>query len=303
MINIAVCDDDLVFASKIESILYNIAKQKLIDVMVEVFSDGSELWKHISSGEIFELLYLDIEMMKLNGIDLAKKVRENDTNVIIIYISSYENYFIELFEVEPFRFIKKPVDEKIFIDYFDKAYERIIQNEAYFEYKFNKVPHKILTKNIMYFESCGRLILVRTKTESGKFYGKLNAVEKQLQNSKIPFLRIHQSYLVNYRFVQEISFSKVVLTNNTELQISEDRQKEIRTKYNELLGGEFLDGGYIVLFNFINFVFSNYKRVNGHILYKKGCVLFFFYYCMECILFDRNCRNNIYYGAYCYSIF
>ena len=86
MINIAVCDDDLVFASKVETILYDIAKQKLIDIVVEVFSDGSELWKHISSGETFELLYLDIEMMKLNGIDLAKKVRENDTNVIIIYI-------------------------------------------------------------------------------------------------------------------------------------------------------------------------------------------------------------------------
>ena len=54
MINIAVCDDDLVFASKVETILYDIAKQKLIDIAVEVFSDGSELWKHISSGETFE---------------------------------------------------------------------------------------------------------------------------------------------------------------------------------------------------------------------------------------------------------
>lgn len=144
MINIAVCDDDLVFASKVETILYDISKQKLIDIAVEVFSDGSELWKHISSGETFELLYLDIEMMKLNGIDLAKKVRENDTNVIIIYISNYENYFIELFEVEPFRFIKKPVDEKIFIEYFNKAYERILQNEAYFEYKFNNTSLQLL---------------------------------------------------------------------------------------------------------------------------------------------------------------
>ena len=67
-------------------------------------------------------------------------------------------------------------------------------------------------------------------------------VEKQLKNGKIPFLRIHQSFLVNYRFVQKISFTKVVLTDGTELHISEDRQKTIRAKYNELLGGEFLDG-------------------------------------------------------------
>lgn len=236
MINIAVCDDDLIFASKIETILYEISRKKLIDMDVEVFSDGSELWKYISSGKSFELIYLDIEMMKLNGIDLAKKIREKDTNVMIIYISNYENYFIELFEVEPFRFIKKPIDERIFLDYFEKAYERMIQNEVYFEYKFNKIPHKIMLKDIIYFESSKRLIIIWNKFAYGKFYGKLDVVEKQLKNGKIPFLRIHQSFLVNYRFVQKISFTKVVLTDGTELHISEDRQKTIRAKYNELLG-------------------------------------------------------------------
>ena len=74
-----------------------------------------------------------------------------------------------------------------------------------------------------------------------KFYGKLNYVEKQLGDSKIPFLRIHQSYLVNYRFICKISFSHVTLRDGTVLQISEDRQKKIREQYNNLLVGDFLD--------------------------------------------------------------
>ncbi len=242
MLNIAICDDDLIFASRVETILLEISKLRLIDMDIEVYSDGCELWNEVSSGKVFDLLYLDIEMIQLNGIDVAKRIRENNTSVIIIYISSYENYFIELFEVEPFRFIKKPIDEKIFFSYFNKAYERILQDEAYFEYRFNKIPHKILTKDIIYFESSGRLIKVWEKGGEGKFYGKLSIIEKQLQPGKISFLRIHQSYLVNYSFIKEISFSRVVLMNGTELQISEDRQKAIRVKYNELLGGEFLDG-------------------------------------------------------------
>ncbi|MDE6209782.1 MAG: LytTR family DNA-binding domain-containing protein [Lachnospiraceae bacterium] len=242
MLNIAICDDDLIFASRIETILLEISRYRLIEMDIEVYSDGSELWKDVFSGKVFDLLYLDIEMVQLNGIDVAKRIRENNTSVIIIYISNYDNYFIELFEVEPFRFIKKPVDEKIFLSYFDKAYERIIQDEAYFEYKFNKIPHKILTKDIIYFESSGRLIKVLDTNGEGKFYGKLNILERQLQSGKISFLRIHQSYLVNYCFIKEISFSKVVLMDGTELQISEDRQKAIRARYNELLGGEFLDG-------------------------------------------------------------
>ena len=126
-------------------------------------------------------------------------------------------------------------------DYFQKAYERIVQNDAYFEYKFKKVPHKVQTKNIIFFESSGRVITIRTKDSAGKFYGKLNLLEKQLENGKIPFLRIHQSYLVNYRFIKEITFSKVVLLDGTELQISEERQKMIRAKFSNLMRGEFLD--------------------------------------------------------------
>ena len=52
-------------------------------------------------------------MVRINGIEVARKIRENDADAILIYISSYDNYFIELFEVEPFRFIKKPVDDYI----------------------------------------------------------------------------------------------------------------------------------------------------------------------------------------------
>lgn len=85
------------------------------------------------------------------------------------------------------------------------------------------------------------MITIRTKDSAGKFYGKLNLLEKQLENGKIPFLRIHQSYLVNYRFIKEITFSKVVLLDGTELQISEERQKMIRAKFSNLMRGEFLD--------------------------------------------------------------
>lgn len=243
LINIAICDDDLIFASKVETILLEISKKQMIKMNIEVFSDGAELWNDISMGKnVYELLYLDIEMDRINGIEIAKKIRENDTNAILIYISSYDNYFIDLFEVEPFRFIKKPVDNHIFEEYFNKAYERILKDEVYFEYRFNKVTYKLPINSIIYFESSGRLINIKYKEGNGKFYGKLSNIEKQLKDGKIPFLRIHQSYLVNYRYVCKISYSNVILFDGTVLQISEDRQKEIRERYNDLLAGDFLDG-------------------------------------------------------------
>ena len=219
MINIAICDDDLVFASKMEAMLLQISKKQMIKMNIEVFSDGSELWDDIAFGKNkYELLYLDIEMVRINGIEVARKIRENDADAILIYISAYDNYFIELFEVEP-----------------------LLKDETYFEYRFNKADYKIPINNISYFESSGRLINIIHMDGKDKFYGKLNYVEKQLGDSKIPFLRIHQSYLVNYRFICKISFSHVTLRDGTVLQISEDRQKKIREQYNNLLVGDFLD--------------------------------------------------------------
>lgn len=242
MINVAICDDDLIFATKIESMLIEICKKKMIAISIEVYSDGSELWNDIKSGKRYELFYLDIEMVRLNGIDVARKIRENDLNAVIIYISNYETYFIELFEVEPFRFMKKPINVELFESYFQKAYERICQRDAYFEYKFNKIIHKVPVKDIIYFESFGRVIKLIALGGEGKFYGKLNLLEKNLENRKMSFLRIHQSYLVNYKFIKEITFSKVVLFDGSQLQISEDRQKALRTKYSAVMRGEFLDG-------------------------------------------------------------
>lgn len=241
MLNIAICDDEIMFATQIESLLLEISKKLLIKVSIEVYSDGAELWNDFLNGKKFDLLYLDIEMDSLDGIEVAKKIRENNINTVIIYISNHESYCIDLFEVEPFRFIKKPVEENKFCDYFKKAYERIIADDAFFEYNFNRVTKKISTKNIMYFESSRRVISIYSKEGNDKFYGKLNNIEKQLDEGKIHFLRIHQSYLVNYRYIKNISFSKVVLLDGTELQISEERRKKIRKKCMLILGEDFFD--------------------------------------------------------------
>lgn len=88
MIRIAICDDDLIIASSVENLLLKISEETHIKIDVEVFSDGSELWKAVVAGYDFDLLYLDIEMAQLNGIDVAKRIREKNLDVIFIYISS-----------------------------------------------------------------------------------------------------------------------------------------------------------------------------------------------------------------------
>lgn len=174
-------------------------------------------------------------MNMLNGIQIAKLIREIDKYVIIVYISSHEEYLIQLFEVEPFRFLKKPIDFKLFDRYFMEAYKKVVSSGSYFEYDFKRNSIKILYSDIIYFESRGRCIYIVQKDKEDKFIGKLNYIEEKVAESNNPFLRIHQSYLVNFHYIKKICFSKIELYDGKILLISEERQKIIREKYSQIL--------------------------------------------------------------------
>lgn len=238
MIKIAICDDDKNVVAKIEDRLEENGKENLLRLSIDVFYCGESLEQSYNNGEWYDIIYLDIEMSTMNGIQIAKIIREIDKYVIIIYISSHEEYLIQLFDVEPFRFIKKPIDYELFDRYFKEAYKKIVSSGSYFEYEFKRNSIKILYSNIVYFESRGRCIyIIQKNEEEDKFIGKLNYIEEKVQESNNPFLRIHQSYLVNFHFIKKICFSKIELYNGKTLLISEERQKMIREKYSQILKG------------------------------------------------------------------
>lgn len=101
MIKIAICDDDINIAAKIEDRLEKNGKENLLRISIDVFYSGEGLRKSYSNGERYDIIYLDIEMAAMNGVQVAKFIREMDKYVVIVYISSHEEYLIQLFEVEP----------------------------------------------------------------------------------------------------------------------------------------------------------------------------------------------------------
>lgn len=242
MIRIAICDDEIRITSEIEEILLQLCDSNRIETDISVFFDGQTLEDSILSGKQFDLIYLDIEMKTRNGIEAAKNIRKIDQNVLLIYISIYENYMKELFEVDAYRFISKPIDKKIFEKYFLKAYERLYSCAIYYEYQYKKEIFKVLIGEIVYFESKARTIkIILSDGREEKFNGKLNDVERKLINNKINFLRIHQSFLVNYQFIKSMKKTQAKLLNGSILQISEDRQKHVLEQYCKMLGVEIND--------------------------------------------------------------
>ena len=233
MIQIAICDDDMTTTSQIEEYIRQIEIEQHIQVQCRIFFDGKSFIQSVESGEVYDLIYLDVEMPLMKGLDAAKKLREMEISSLIIYISNYETYCESMIETEPFRFLRKPInDVDLFRKYFMSAYKKLENRNEYYTYSYKKIHHKININDIMYFESNNRKICIHTNgnQENNTFYGQLDKVEKELESKSCTFIRIHQSYLVNSTYINTVQHDAVILKNKAELSISEKRQKEIQRK-------------------------------------------------------------------------
>jgi len=231
MIQIAICDDDMTTTSQIEEYIRQIETEQHIQVQSRIFFDGKSFMQSVESGEVYDLIYLDVEMPLMKGLDVAKKLREMEISSLIIYISNYETYCESMIETEPFRFLRKPInDVDLFRKYFMSAYKKLENRNEYYTYSYKKIHHKININDIMYFESNNRKICIHTNgnQENNTFYGQLDKVEKE--SKSCTFIRIHQSYLVNSTYINTVQHDAVILENKDELPISEKRQKEIQRK-------------------------------------------------------------------------
>lgn len=173
MINIAVCDDDLEITKSINKLLMKYQDERDLDFTVDLFNDGSGLKSSILKGKKYDLIYLDIEMRQMNGIATAKYIRSIDTTVLLIYVSNYDNYLKELFEVEPFRFMSKPINDKRFYMFLDLAIDRIRSANGIYCFRFNKDILTVILRDVIYFESCGSRVHIVLKGKLYKFYKKL----------------------------------------------------------------------------------------------------------------------------------
>ena len=230
MIKTAICDDDPAFTGTVQTFLEQIADQFRLSIETNIFLSGNSLMEEYKDGVHFDLIFLDIEMNGMDGIETAKQIREVDYHVLIVYISSYDEYLRQLFEVEPFRFLKKPVSYEDFLQVFLQARKRItaMQND-FFCFHAGKTISKIPCRDILYFESSGRKVILHTLWHSYEFYDKLNHVEENLKD--FHFARIHKAYLVNIDNVESFQYERLALTDGTILSISEKNRSRLRNEF------------------------------------------------------------------------
>ncbi|MFA9424472.1 MAG: LytR/AlgR family response regulator transcription factor, partial [Sedimentibacter sp.] len=160
MLRIAICDDEKVICQQIEDILADISENINEKFEIELFYSGEELCEYLFEGNSYDLIFLDIELCEMNGVEVGRKIREemNDESTQIVYVSGKESYAMDLFEVRPLNFLVKPANRDKIELVVIKAIKLFGNKNHFFEYKNNNINFSVPLGNILYFESDGRKV-------------------------------------------------------------------------------------------------------------------------------------------------
>lgn len=231
MFRIAICDDNGAVCSEMENIIDGFFRTETIPYEIDSFQSGEELLRELNNHEKYDLIYLDIQLVQLNGVFVGRYIRENlrDDYTQIAYISAKASYALELFQIRPIHFLVKPLTSQQVIGVLEKTLELQGRQIKIFCYKKAKTENRIPYRDIMYFSSEAKKIVIHTRLGEDYFYGKLS----DLHLPESDFIQIHKSFVVNKQYVIRFKFDSVLLSNQEELPISRAYRKPVRGSFME----------------------------------------------------------------------
>lgn len=229
MYRIGICDDEIGICNQLEGFIEKYMKKRYISGEIEIFYTGETLCQYLKSHENINLIFLDIELPQINGVQVGGYLRNvlKDEVTDIIYISSKTSYALELFQCRPLDFIIKPLSYEKIERVLDIVMTRNGIKSKNFEFQIGGIVQKIALQQIAYFKSDNKKIHIMMCSGDEKvFNGKLSEVANKVPDSV--FLQIHKSYLINYDYVSEYSNDWVRMINGDILSISKVNRKNVK---------------------------------------------------------------------------
>ena len=232
-VNIAICDDDRVFAAEFRRKLQAVLSSKETEADITCFSDTASLLHELNRGGSYDLIFLDILLEEENGYFFAKELRKNGVETDIIFITSTEDYAVAGYETAPLFYLLKPIQD-----------QKLEQAVAAFLKK--RTPQKIVLNlsgtyvplslaDIEYCEVTGHTTSICFASgETKTFRCALKQLEKQLPQSL--FARIHSGYLLNMLHIAGLERYAVTLDIGKTLPVSQSRYNELQSKYIRYVG-------------------------------------------------------------------
>lgn len=229
MIKIAFCDDEVSALNKIRVFLDRYREERNQDIEYVAFDNPLDLLAEIERGTRFDILFLDILMQGENGIDAAVEIRNYDTNVKIIFLTSSKEFAVQSYTVNAYYYQLKPIQEEIFFRLMDSVLSECEREQSCSVIvKCKSGIARIDLKHLEYCEVIHRTLIFHLS--DGKTLESTGSLDK-LSEELAPFgcfLRPHRSYLVNLDYVQNLSYRAIMMSGGTQIPIPHGKYNEIK---------------------------------------------------------------------------
>lgn len=218
MIRIAICDDE----KNIRNYLRKLVRKQDLESEITEYASADE---YLADGAEYDLLFLDIELngSGMDGMSMAKRIRSMELarQPIIIFVTGYERYVYDAFDVDAFQYLLKPIDEQKFAEVFGRAAGQILseaeEKKKTLVIQCGNESRAIPLDSIYYMESRNHKVVLYLKEGELEYYAKIGDLEEELQGR---FYRIHRGYLVNLAYVEGYDKTEVMLANGDRLPLS-----------------------------------------------------------------------------------
>lgn len=226
--NIAICDDNHEHINIMEKYIFGTG---LSDINCDAFFSGEELVKMYNIGEgNYDVIFLDMEMNALNGIETANIIRKTDKHVIIVFVTSHTKYMQSCFECSPFRFLIKPVSNEDFDKAFSDILKKLSEERTTFVFTENRNKIRLFCEDIIYFECQAHYIHIHTKDKIHKICKTMAELYDSID--KAMFIQVHKSFIINLNHIREIKETELVLYDADKvIPISRTFKKQVATAF------------------------------------------------------------------------
>ncbi len=233
MLKIAICDDENFFRDSVKKYVEKYLSENNFLYEVDTFESGKAFIELGVELMRYDIIFLDVNMDDIDGMVTVQKIREYSSKVYIVFVTSSINYSLEGYKVDVVRYLLKNSTD--FENSIYECMDAILHKMNYVVtkkvFKFNEGKKEVPIENILYIESkLHKLEFHIMEKELKKYilYGTLNEMEKEMIG--FSFVRVHQSFLVNLKYIKALTGYKVILINNQELSIPKARYKEVKSK-------------------------------------------------------------------------
>jgi len=229
---IVICEDEEVFSEVLSGYINEWAKEKSVFVETFIYISATKFLDEWEESEDYDILFLDIKMGKMSGMDLAKTIRKTNNDIPIVFTTGMREYVFKGYSVSAIQYLIKPVKKDDIFSCLNKVLQRNNTKKYYIVNDIEKIM-KVPTTDIIYIKMSSNNATMITRKKEYTFRKTISQILTQLDDKL--FVKCHKSFIINIRHIESVSKNFAMMSNDEEIPLNKDSVGEIRDmfiKYN-----------------------------------------------------------------------